>query len=244
MAIDDAWFTSNGQQIILDPSDKKLEAWRTTHGTRLTPAVPGEVPGPFTPAEESSELKTLRQRLQPRHPGEITRLVFNPAKNLLASGSTDKFARLWDAQTLELKVELPHEVTVNCVAFSADGARLATSTATPTRVRIWDVETGQPLSEWISVKEPVSAVAFSSVGDFLISSAGWKWQLHPVSGKPPAWLADLAEAVGGVRYNSNGIPETLPADSFERVLHGMEQGPARLTDWLREFAGHDGAKTQ
>jgi WD40 repeat protein len=244
--VDDAMFSPDGQKITLHLENKTKLTYALTHPKKLLLAASTEIPPLITPSSETADLRSIRQRLQPRHSGEITHLALNAKGTLLASGSTDKFARLWDARSLELKAELSHEVTVNCVAFSPDGVRLATSTAVPTRVRVWDVKTAQPLSEWIFPDSPVAAVAFSADGAFLISSSGWKWQLHPISGKTPEWLPALAEAIGGIHYDSSGIPETLAAENFEQVRaliwNSFEKDDLR--NWARELIGNDGIEAK
>jgi WD40 repeat protein len=242
--VDDARFIADRSKVTLLLEHGRVQTYILTAGTRLLPASAGEVPSIRSAANDPSDLNSLKERLRPKHSGEITKMALSPRGNILATSSTDKFARLWDARTLELRAELSHDVTVNCVAFSPDGARVATSTSIPTRVRVWDVQTAQPLSEWIFVDKPVAAVAFSADGLFVISSSGWKWKLHPISGKAPEWLPTLAEAVAGVRYTSGGILETVAPEAFEsaRKLISNASGTDGLKEWARELIGNDEAK--
>ena len=131
--VDDARFNSDSSKITLLLEHDAVQTYKLTTGVRLLSASAGEIPSPASAANERGELSSLKKRLRAKHSGEITKIALGPIGNIVATGSTDKFARLWDAHTLELRAELSHDVTVNCVAFSPDGARLATSTAIPSR---------------------------------------------------------------------------------------------------------------
>lgn len=231
--------------ILLLAEDGTSRNYQLTHGTRLVSGAEGESPQPVDDSVLGSVLLSLKKQLAGKQSGEITRLVFSPSGELVASGSTDKFARLWDRRTLQLRAELAHDATVNCVAFSPDGKRLATSTASPTQVRVWDVATGQPLSEWIQPGPdgPVAAVKFSADGTFLIASSGWKWRLHPVSAPTPAWLFDLAEGIAGFRYDNHGIPQPIGPEEFGKIkVKVLNSPPGDLADWARELIGNEQGK--
>ncbi|TQS32026.1 hypothetical protein Golomagni_07671, partial [Golovinomyces magnicellulatus] len=70
--------------------------------------------------------------------------AFNPKSSaLLATGSGDKTARIWDCETGTPKYTLTgHTHWVLCVAWSPDGKRLATGSMDKS-VRLWDPITGK-----------------------------------------------------------------------------------------------------
>jgi WD40 repeat protein len=102
----------------------------------------------------------------------------------VASGSTDKTARLWDMTTGKERRALDHSSAVPCLTFSTDGKQLATGTAN--LVFVWDVETGKKLAT-LKAAAPVARVAFAADGKSLgASGAGWKTVWDVDTGKEKA----------------------------------------------------------
>jgi len=80
------------------------------------------------------------------HTGNVNCVVYSPSGTILASGSSDGTARLWDAKTGQpLHVLKRHLHSVKCVAFSPDNRMLATGSEDAT-VMLWDVATGTELA--------------------------------------------------------------------------------------------------
>lgn len=101
---------------------------------------------------------TRMSHRMPGHGEAILAAQFSPrSSSLLATGSGDKTARVWDTDTGTPKHTLSgHGGWVLCVAWSPDGARLATGSMDKS-VRLWDPETGKavgsPLtghSKWVT----------------------------------------------------------------------------------------------
>jgi WD40 repeat protein len=226
-AVEDASFSPDGRQIRLALGSNDIRNFRLTRGFELFAAAKGEAPEVDSRQALEQTLAAFKARLAPKHSGEITSIDLDPTRTVLATASTDKSARLWDARTLQpLADPLVHHTTVNCVRFSPDGLRLVTSTSRPNpRVRLWDVPTAQPLSDWIDSPAPVAAIRFSADGHWIISSAGWKWEIHPESGPLPSWLPALAEGIAGVRYTAGRISEPVP----ETALLTLQRKVSRLS---------------
>jgi tetratricopeptide (TPR) repeat protein len=104
--------------------------------------------------------------------------------------------KIWDAQTgAELHTLPGHNALVNAVAFSPDGARLASASGEQT-VKIWDVKTGQEAVTLRGYTSFVWSLAFSTDGTRLAAGCGDGtlriWDARP-------WTAAAAaerEAVG------------------------------------------------
>ena len=116
------------------------------------------------------------------HASAVLSLAFSADGATLASVSYDKTVKLWDPATGELKATLlaPGSVASTkplvdfsligaCVAFSPDGATLASSN-TDRLVTLWDLATGKPKATLEGqVKMPFS-LAFSPDGTTLASA--------------------------------------------------------------------------
>jgi WD40 repeat protein len=86
--------------------------------------------------------RTIEQR------GNISSAAFSPDGKLVASGSYDRMARIWNVGDLtEIVAPLEHEGRVDSVSFSPDGRRLLTASSgegAPSENRVWEIATGAP----------------------------------------------------------------------------------------------------
>src|SRR4029450_2368285 len=86
-------------------------------------------------------------------------------------GSIDGIARVWNAFTGEpTGPSLKHRRNVDAVAFSPDGRRLVTASATETR--LWDADTGQPVDAPVLLGGAVVDATFGSDGPRALTVVG------------------------------------------------------------------------
>ena len=98
-------------------------------------------------------------------------LCFNPASNLLASGSMDETIRVWDVKNGKCHKTLPaHSEPVSAVHFNRDGTLIA-SCSHDGLIRIWDMQSNNCLKTLVdSANPPVSHVKFSPNGKYILAS--------------------------------------------------------------------------
>jgi hypothetical protein len=101
----------------------------------------------------------------------VNAVAFSPDGTRLATGSHDRYARIWDAASGKQLLQVLHDNEVNTVAFSPDGTRLATGGWDGGR--IWDAASGEKLLE-VAHAGQVRTVAFSPDGTWLATGGGDK----------------------------------------------------------------------
>jgi WD40 repeat protein/basic membrane lipoprotein Med (substrate-binding protein (PBP1-ABC) superfamily) len=161
--------------------------------------------------------------------------AFSPDRTRLATGSMDGSVKLWDISaafqdaTLEGLSQAPaaveilalkgHLETVNDLAFSPDGARLATTSEDST-VKIWDLTTGAELLTLSGQTAGVHPVAFSPDGTRLAAASS-------------NYTMNIWELERGQELKSFVTAE-IPAIAFSpdgtRLAAGIVDGMAKVWD--------------
>ncbi len=86
------------------------------------------------------DLKTLKG-----HTDDVDAVAFSADGKRIVTGSSDKTAKVWDAQTGQVTLTLNgHTNFVTAVCFSPDGKRIVTGSWDKT-AKVWDAQSGQPL---------------------------------------------------------------------------------------------------
>jgi WD40 repeat protein len=124
-----------------------------------------------------------------------------------------------------------HTDTIACVAFSPDGATLASSSV-DTTVRLWDVATGEALATLFGHPDQVNSVAFSPDGTLLASgngttlgSTGDIWQLE--DGTPFMVLDETPMPLPNtvILWDTTTTTEKRRWDGFETAMWSVAFSP-------------------
>jgi hypothetical protein len=176
-----------------------------------------------------------------KHEAQVLMARFSPNGRLIVTASRDKTARIWDAETGEPVCKaLRHSGAVVAAAFSPCNLRVITASEDNT-ARVWDVETGHPLTEPLEHKHFLTACGFSPDGQavFTASLDGTAkiWDVAFPTGPAPNWLPELAEAMGGQRFNARGIAEPVGASELQELRHRLSgtDGEGFYKVWVRWF---------
>ncbi len=155
-------------------------------------------------------------------PGGVTRIVFDPRSDLLATAGGNGTARIWDLRSGTLAHELVgHGNDVLDVEFSPRGSTVVTTSSDGT-ARVWDSRSGNLVSDLVGHLNYVVAAAYSPDGQSIVTAStdhtARVWLT--ASGFPQTLLAGDTEAVTSASFSPNG----------RLVVTTSDDGTARLWD--------------
>jgi WD40 repeat protein/tRNA A-37 threonylcarbamoyl transferase component Bud32 len=178
-------FVNSDQRLLSRDNSGTVRLWATDSCTELASwPLPGEAKGEVaspdgrfvaagTPRGTVHLLDTLTGRLEAlghAHIRAVVGLAISPNSRLLVTASLDGDAKIWELPSRRLVVQLRgHLLGIHSVAFSHDGARLATASAGREAVKLWDVATRQEILTLEGSAGGFRGTEFSSEGRMLMA---------------------------------------------------------------------------
>jgi WD40 repeat protein len=108
------------------------------------------------------------------HEDTITSFTFSPYGKQVASGSTDRMVKIFDAETLEYQKTFEgHTSHVLDVAWNADGLDIASASADK-QVKIWNVAEGQQKQKIEGYDKEITSIEYVADNTTLLTASGDK----------------------------------------------------------------------
>lgn len=167
----------------------------------------------------------------------ISSVSFSCDNRYLAYGSDDKFIRVLDTKTNEVKWKgKKHNGYISCIAFSPNGSRVA-SGSVDLSIQIWDMETGFGAGTLNAQDGCARAAAFSPDATVLAAGCGntvclWNLQKLKVSIR----LKSHNDSVNAVAFSPSG--RQLASGSADRTIILWDTISGQL---IRQISAHSGA---
>lgn len=233
-----AIFTPDDRRLVTASFDRTARVWDSATGQAITPPM--------------------------RHSGELLTIDLSPDGRRLVSGCVGGMVQVWDALSgcpVADPVRYEEVSQPDANGAADDVLRISTVQFSPRNdevltaifgqiARLSDPTTGLPLSEPLAHpgEKLLNARFLPHARWFAVKTRGprvYVWETPLLVVSSPAWLAELAEALAGTRFNSAGQVEPVAGAellSLRRRLSSLA-GTDDASKWARWFWADRASRT-
>ncbi len=171
------------------------------------------------------------------HTDDVNGASFSTDGGRIATASSDRTARVWDARTgQEIAALRGHEGAVNSASFSADGGRVVTASDDCT-ARVWDARTGSQIVTLRGHKDRVLSASFSADGVRVASASSDR--------TARVWDARTGQEIAALHGHEGWVRSASFSADGGRVVTASRDGTARVWDartgnQIAALHGHEG----
>ncbi len=152
----------------------------------------------------------------------VTTASFNPAGTLLATGSEDHTAAIWQVKSgRQLHVFADHQGGVTDAVFGP-GGRLVVTTSSDGATRVWDTKTGTRVALILGHVNSVNSASFSKDGKFLVTAS--------VDGTARVWQVATGRPEAVLRAHTGSVNQGAFSTDGRAVVTASADGTARIWD--------------
>ncbi len=167
-------FSPDGSEILTGSGDYSAVVWDTSTGQQLRSLSQNDDAlsrERWAAIRAKDYARVLQLNSYPRHTNRVVSVEFRADGRQVLTGSEDKTAMLWDAQTAQrVRSFNSHTGNVNAARFSPDGSQIVTASDDKTAI-LWDAATGQQLRTLQGHTGKVQAVSFSPDGRRILTGS-------------------------------------------------------------------------
>jgi WD40 repeat protein/serine/threonine protein kinase len=195
-----AGFSPDGNRIISTSADRTAQLWQLPKGTKTGQTM--------------------------SHIGIVFGATFSPNGEWIVTttggeGSLVKgTAQLWTENGESARRTFSHGDMVYSASFSQDGRKIVTASEDGT-ARVWDVETGGPLTPPIVNGSIALGAVFSPDGRFVLTTS--------VDGAARVWDGANGELIALVRVHESRLNSAHFSPDGKRILTASDDGTAKIT---------------